>query len=1110
MDNRIYDGVLINLLQKGPTEGSLEDIARQFMGGESVSTRYKAIVRAASIEDLEPDDDTSLLDVDEQRRLFHWHYLPRIYKVFGYFDLAILQLCESVEIISELSTQPNVSATQNIFGLRTLTGPPENKGPCGGLEICSPLLPYICICNVKVHPLVQMVLGKDLQGLLNLHFEPYLDEVEVLRRSADPNSGADLITLTIVDTYGWNELTFLIHGSRFDRMLDFVVNDVRGLRLRDILKPANRLSLQARLDNLSTCLRGYGLTEGLTATTLLEIPLFSYTDTVPGLDYGLGQALRRAPLLVETDIGHFRKRMEKILRKRIDRNSDGQRYLLRVENSEIEPAIRRILDDVTQDDAGCFSIFSIRPGRELAFQESLRRAFGEVDDHGAEIVLGQHDFLLRQLQDDSALFPGRGLLLERVQKIIQMRHPWSPAESTRGEADPQRELLAGFQELIVSSKTAISSNVVLRTSGHPVSDPFHVVRQHLPRIFKFRRAAPEEAAVVLSECCNRIGLPRPLQTSLEHTLEPFYSFLQNPSLFSQYIDLFLPLLFIMQQIQRVAAGKVDDHRPTVDHISRELQLFNRAFHARFRASHLNTEATEATLEFKAHTVTPLDTIQCIIDSFIGAFIGLGEISGFPLISVSGRPTVRVSRVFSVELNAFQLLYPESLLVLFHEMGHLYLRYRRWPQSFHVKGASSLPRMLKVVDDQTRLRWSAFTSLLSAEEPANPVKAGHVAIQIEEILSDLLLLTSALRNDWDLYLWYVLFQMETRAEYFPEDTPTGDRGQIALYREVLMRHFLVQVFWRTGVSTSPEDWQREIDPDRFRSFADGLRSRSKKLRDFCVKNDADTLDALAWTLVTELVRPKESLVPAREDGKVVLFQDTRDFWAPRDDVRSHRGLPAMFMSLVFESYRRMLEDVVVQWILSYEDRELGDATPELEAVAGRLRRGELSMGELTGLLSRLVALDAIVPEVYLERLRVSPSQGWMEETFVEPQLAYARVYRRVTAALAALVRFFCDHNQAGEDDLRYLYRDPRTGDPEHFQKGRSDVETSPSFDGRHPPLPIVIDRLGVFFCRSTATRQQAFQYRNAVIRELADLHYKLRPLKMAEIQRIASAYREELQ
>jgi hypothetical protein len=147
--------------------------------------------------------------------------------------------------------------------------------------------------------------------------------------------------------------------------------------------------------------------------------------------------------------------------------------------------------------------------------------------------------------------------------------------------------------------------------------------------------------------------------------------------------------------------------------------------------------------------------------------------------------------------------------------------------------------------------------------------------------------------------------------------------------------------------------------------------------------------------------------------------------------------------------------------------------------------------------------------YLERLRDAPSSGWEEAFLPFGEALWPAAYRRVTKALYSLVRFFYAENTAASESLRYLYRDARYGDPEKFHEGRSNVEESPCFQGEHSPLPIVIDRRGVFFCRSTAARQRAFQYRNAVIRELADLHSKLRPAKMAEIHAITEAYRREL-
>jgi hypothetical protein len=1108
MRNRILDGVLINLLQKGPTEGSIHETARQFMEPHSISARYKQSVRDFSIEDFAAEN-AQMPQGDEHRRLFYWHYQPRVYKVFGFFDLAVLQLCDSVEIISELSTQRNISATQNIFGLRTRTGSGEGELH-GTLEICSPLLPYLFICNVKVHPFVQMLLGKDLHGLLNLHFAPYLDEIAVLRRATEAAGDDGLITLAVIDTFGWNELTLLIHGASFDRMLGFVCNQVRSLCLGDLTARVPELLsgfndvLRARIARLAEPLRPYGIEPETLQRLLPALPVFSHTETVPCLDYGLGQRLCSVPPLTQlsaVERSRFFTALRGDFQARVQKNSFLGRYLLRADPAGFTAALDRIVADMQEDRAACLTGFSIVPGKDEEFHRllSLELSAKTADRADAEVVLGQYDAFLRQPAEAGS----DGTLLSRLQRILQMR---SPAGSERGD---RHVLFPLFRSIVMSSKTSISTPIHL--DRRPAAqDPFESLLERLPRIFKFKESTLGPAEKVLVDCCRQIQMPKPLQISLEHTIEPFYSFLQNPGLFSQYIDLFLPLLFITRQIERAAAGQPDDHGPVAEHVSRELRQFNHAFQAQFQASHLHSESTEASLELKAHTVTPLDTIQCIIDCFTWSFVGFAKIAGFPLISVSSRPQIHVSRIFSVELNSFHLLYPESLLVLFHELGHLYLRYRGLPKSERERpeGESCLTRMLKVEDEHTARRWMAFTARISAARAGQPVDARNVITQAEEILADLLLLTGVCRQDWTVFLWYVLTQIECLAEYFPEDVPAGDPYQIALYREIVMRLFFVNVFREAGASDRPEVWAAKICFERVRELAEALRRQSKKIRDFCARHDADELDFAAWRLVEAFAQPAESLAPGM--GGTVAFQANGDFWLQRNaDVRSHPGLPSLFMSLLFVNYRWMLEDIVANALLACTAAE-ADAVASASGIdLARMRAGEIPVAGLETLLRETAARDRSDPEEYLARLCDSPSSGWGEAPLPLSPALWPIAYRQITRALYALVRFFYAENTKGAEDLRYLYRDARTGFPERFHGGRSDVAESPSFEGKDPPLPIVVDRRGVFFCRSTAARQQAFQYRNAVIRELADLHSKLRPAKMAEIHAITESYLKEL-
>ncbi|MCB1035453.1 MAG: hypothetical protein KDD47_16640, partial [Acidobacteria bacterium] len=348
MKNRIYDGVLINLLQTGAAPGDIHGIASRFMNsprGDRVSLRYKeAVARFSTDDGLLAAYDPAW---DPARRLFHRHYRPRIYWIFGFFDLAILQLCDSLELIPELSALPGVSATQNIFGLRTVAATADGREEVrfGSLELCSPVLPYLLICNVKVHPLVQMILGQELQGLLNAGFSAYLDEAAILRRFSEP-SEESLLTLGIISTYGWNELTFLIHGCRFDGMMEFVHRSIRGLTLGNLLdglgRPARESFAAAvgqRWQEIRAMQRSFGIGDDWGAEAWRKIHLFTYTNTIPGIDYGLSRELQRASdLSTPEGAAEFRAGIRLRLNNSIEKHTFGTgKYLEQIPTSSLEP-----------------------------------------------------------------------------------------------------------------------------------------------------------------------------------------------------------------------------------------------------------------------------------------------------------------------------------------------------------------------------------------------------------------------------------------------------------------------------------------------------------------------------------------------------------------------------------------------------------------------------------------------------------------------------------------------------------------------------------------------------------------------------------------------------
>ncbi|MCB1037011.1 MAG: hypothetical protein KDD47_24500, partial [Acidobacteria bacterium] len=623
--------------------------------------------------------------------------------------------------------------------------------------------------------------------------------------------------------------------------------------------------------------------------------------------------------------------------------------------------------------------------------------------------------------------------------------------------------------------------------------------------------------IPLQKACQRIQMPKPLQISLENTLEPFHSFLKDANLFSQYLDLYIPLLLICQRIHQAAEDREAPSLPIFREIAEELRDFNTAFQARFRSSYLRSESTETTLEFKAHTVMPLDSIQCLIDCFTSLFAGLEHLAGFPVISVLSSPRIHTSVVFAVELNSFQLQFPENLPLLFHEFGHLYCRF----------GGPSRPggtaqetvqtgHRLSVMDfdqHQTRELWRSFAEQVEARHGARAIQRRYLRELVAEIVSDLMLLTVICRNDWDLFLWYTLLQIETFPEQFHSSAGRRDT-QDMMYVELLLRLFVVRLFWRCAATNEPKVWRREMTLDSFQELAEELERSSRKLRQFSAEGSLKGLVRKAWRLLEALIQPELSLAPAAADRHSVAFQADSRLWLEGTWVERRReAVATMFPSILFHYYQQLLLDQVSIAMETRTEDQLQAVFRRLGLDASVLGHGRAPVGDLLRLLGALAWDDALDPQRHLEELREAPwdglpALGTGDPEHFEPQdarQAYAYGYGRATRALTALVRYFYRHNTAGSEASRYLFRDPETGRPEPILDGKSQAPEAPGLRYEDPPLPIVIDSRGGLFCRSTAMRQETFQFRNAVIRELADTHYRLRSFKMQVILESAERY-----
>ena len=98
----------------------------------------------------------------------------------------------------------------------------------------------------------------------------------------------------------------------------------------------------------------------------------------------------------------------------------------------------------------------------------------------------------------------------------------------------------------------------------------------------------------------------------------------------------------------------------------------------------------------------------------------------------------------------------------------------------------------------------------------------------------------------------------------------------------------------------------------------------------------------------------------------------------------------------------------------------------------------------------------------------------------------------------LAMFFFKENTICEENndqisQRFLNRDDSTGKPDYFRDINSMQQDKNMKEKASTSKAVVIDRRSGLFLRSTEARQNAFKFRNSVLREITDVHYKMRPI-----------------
>ena len=284
------------------------------------------------------------------------------------------------------------------------------------------------------------------------------------------------------------------------------------------------------------------------------------------------------------------------------------------------------------DKAFCSSRFMTKPGHDNEILKSAEEVYNSEDQPPIFGTFGRKDLLSNKPQTLSQ----SNYFLKSLLEFGKVRHP-----SLFIDDKHNPDLIKSVEYSILFSKTTVASDIINEPCKIHNSYNLYDLLRKVPRIFTTSVICsknpqfPKRELLLIQELAQMAQLPTSIVISIRNTFESYYSFLMDPMLFGQYIDLFFAINQIAIQIFNLAYNKVNpdisNNNIEVHILDQQLKYFNQKFNAVSRTNHWSSENNESMLEYKAHTVTPLNAIQCIIDCFTICHLPYSSVTGFPLV-----------------------------------------------------------------------------------------------------------------------------------------------------------------------------------------------------------------------------------------------------------------------------------------------------------------------------------------------------------------------------------------------------------------------------------------------------------------------------------------------
>ncbi len=534
-------------------------------------------------------------------------YKPKIYGIFGSFDLAVFALVDDFSLatryfhpfspfIEKKIKEKKRDYSPYNFAFHVISGVCPDLSGIDAKEqrLTDRFAPILEAEAIKKYPLMGMTSLKVNNSLLvgtgGKLIDLILRKIQAILAKHQKKQG-DFAYL-INHSFSWHELTITFFSNNYKIIKD-IVFELRALTFHDLSGVASQFNITPLFERIKDdCLLSEQLKDERAEDRTQYIEnahLFVHTNTIFGYDLDLLLKYPEAPIPEEKDFGLYVK-------------------------------------------------WDIKPGHLSAFikdlNEAVKKAGIEINLDKAKITAGKGDYAL-QLEQNSI-----GLFLQLMDAI------------------KTHKLMGHVRKMA----TVPEFSTVIQEPERYVSLEKHYLFHDELGAYSFDAQVISEARAEL----KALMVPKIIRERVTNMFVMYNDGIHDPVLFGYFIELRAFLNEVLDLIKSFRSQQIVMVATIVRQMEKVIQIFEHGYKNRFGQSYLMNEITDYNIEFKGGIQ---QLISAYDGAYKSQTALLGERIGRSVAYVAGDPNT-LSDILSVGLNYFHLFQPELFATAAtHEASH---------------------------------------------------------------------------------------------------------------------------------------------------------------------------------------------------------------------------------------------------------------------------------------------------------------------------------------------------------------------------------------------------------------------------------------------------------